>query len=147
MKKIIFVCTGNTCRSPMACEILKHKLKQQNITDVKVDSAGIMAEPNTKTNPNTISALKNMGIVAKSKMAKQLTKKMVTKNTLLIPITKNHAEYVKNVALTKPLCDFKLGMDILDPYGQDLVVYERCAKMLDVVCDEIVELIKKGELI
>lgn len=147
MKKIIFVCTGATCRSPMAEAILKHKLKLNNITDVCVSCAGIMAEPNTKTNINTVLALKNMGVAVKTKPAKQLTKSMVTENTLIIAITKNHAEYVKNVARVMSLSDFNSGMDIPDPYGQDLIVYERCAKILDFICDEIVEKIKNGELI
>ncbi len=145
MQRLIFVCTGNTCRSPMAAAILKHKLKEQGIDGVEVLSAGIMAEPNTKTNPNTILALKNMGIMVKSTKAKQLTKSMVTNNTILFAITKNHKEYVNNVAKTIALSELSTGIDLPDPYGQDLQVYSKCAKILDFICDEIVELIKKGE--
>ena len=146
MQRIIFVCTGNTCRSPMAAAILKHKLKLNGVEGVEVLSAGIMAEPNTKTNPNTILALKNMGIAARVVKAKQLTKAMVNDNTLILAISKNHKEYVKNVANTIALSEFSTGIDIPDPFGLDLVVYERCAKILDFICDEVVDLIKKGEL-
>ena len=118
MKKIIFVCTGNTCRSPMIEQILKHKLK-----------------------------LENMGIHCRKKKAKQLTKNMVDDNTLLVAITSNHKEYIHNVGKTISLSDLASGIDVLDPYGQDLVVYEKCAKIFDFITDEMVQLIKKGELI
>ena len=48
---------------------------------------------------------------------------------------------------TISLSDLASGIDVLDPYGQDLVVYEKCAKIFDFITDEMVQLIKKGELI
>ena len=52
-KSIIFVCTGNTCRSPMAEIILKTKLKNAGITDVKVSSAGLCASLGEKMSKNS----------------------------------------------------------------------------------------------
>lgn len=147
MKKIIFVCTGNTCRSPMIEHILKHKLKLNDINNIKVNSAGIMAQPNTYTSKYTLQALKNMGINAKRKKARQLTIDMVDKDTLLIAITNNHKEYIKNVGKVMSLSDFYSGIDVVDPYGQDISAYEKCAKIFDFITDEIVQLIKKGDLV
>ena len=45
MKKIMFICSGNTCRSPLAEGLFKKYLKENNITDIEVSSAGVGAFP------------------------------------------------------------------------------------------------------
>ena len=58
--KVLFVCTGNTCRSPMAQAILTHKAKQQRL-DISADSAAIMMTYGERMNPKAIEALKKWG--------------------------------------------------------------------------------------
>ena len=62
LKKIIFVCTGNTCRSPMAEYLLKKALKERKLKGFKVVSAGIHAKKGDAMNPKSAQILTDHGI-------------------------------------------------------------------------------------
>lgn len=146
MKKIIFVCTGDTCRSPMAEELLKDKLKKANVKNVKVTSAGLMANVLDKTNDLSIWALKQLGVNARRKNAKQLTKNLVDNNTIIITMTFAQFDYVKNINNSHCIAEFWQGGEIPDPYGLGETAYLKTAQLLNVVTGEIANKIIKGEL-
>jgi protein-tyrosine-phosphatase len=68
---ILFVCTGNTCRSPMAEGLFKDMLKKNNIDNIRVSSAGISVFPGEQANEKAIKALKEKGIDIRSHRARQ----------------------------------------------------------------------------
>lgn len=148
MRKVIFVCTGGTCRSPMAEHIFKKKLKDKGISlkEIQVASAGIMSNLQN-IHPHTVMALKKLGInVPYSTKSRQLNKKMITKDTIIITMTNEHKEWLKNLPNVYSLNDFEKDVYIFDIYGMPVSVYEKLANVLNYILDEVVDAVINNKI-
>ena len=147
MYRILLVCTGNTCRSPMLETLIKDKLKKLGKT-AEVKSAGLSVNENDKVNPKSRQALKDFGLVIRHKPT-LLTSKALEKADTVITMTDEQKEYLK-----MDKCFYKVyslretvGFNASDPYGGSLEVYKECAKLLDYAAETIVQnLIKAGKV-
>ena len=95
MKKIIFVCTGNTCRSPMIMALVK-----QLHPHLLVDSAGIYA-CGEEISENSVKALKEEGIDLSGYISKPITQDLLDQADLIITATKEHKAMLKSFAKKK----------------------------------------------
>ncbi|MGB9791372.1 MAG: low molecular weight protein arginine phosphatase [Thermacetogeniaceae bacterium] len=88
MKRILFVCTGNTCRSPMAEHIARRLLEEKGLRgEIEVASAGLAALPGAPASAEARDVLRGMGIDLSGHQAVQLSRKQVEDADLIFTMT------------------------------------------------------------
>ncbi|MBQ8342530.1 MAG: hypothetical protein IJY21_00315 [Clostridia bacterium] len=137
-KKIVFVCTGNTCRSPMAQLLLAQRLKEQKLKGFDVRSAGTAAKKGDVINPKSAQVLQENGIECVEFSSTKLTEKLLLDAFAVVCMTERQREYLMDLrwnALKKAgksmdeaennVYSFAeiTGYEILDPYGKDIDCY------------------------
>ena len=134
MKTILFVCTGNVCRSPMAEGLMKDLLG--NRKDIIVLSAGMNAPQNAQASQPAVAALSELGIDLHRFRSQPVTEELLERCTHVFTMTRDHyrlidllfPEHSKKVRL---LGEFtRIGGDVPDPIGQGLPTYKRCRDVI-----------------
>ena len=132
--KIVFVCTGNTCRSPLA-EGLFRKIVEENNCCMDVSSAGISVGFGSAVSGNSVVAAMELGADISSHIPKQLTEKEVFDADYVFCMTDMHKRCIVNAlpgyaGKIWTVADFAGKGDVPDPYGGDLDEYRLVARQL-----------------
>ncbi len=136
MKTVLFVCTGNTCRSSMAEGLFRDMVKNRGLQDeLNIESAGVFAASGQPASPQAIEAMKRQSIDINNHKSRQLTKQMIEKADLILTMTNNHKRAIismdsEAVGKTFTLNEYahenkSKHRDIMDPYGFPVEEYEK----------------------
>lgn len=130
--RVCFVCTGNTCRSPMAAALYNHIHQKDAAT---ATSAGIAAVPGEPIAENAVLALRNFGITPTSKndyeahLATPLTEDMMSLCDTVYALSSRHYMAIC-LAFPEHIDKIRLLGEIADPYGSDLDTYEQTLEQI-----------------
>jgi protein-tyrosine-phosphatase len=134
---ILFVCSGNTCRSPLAEVLARRIAERRGIEDVKISSAGTNAWDNAPASDEALLVGMERQVDLTGHRSRKLTPAIVSEADLIFVMTPAHLEQVKQMGgrgkahVLDAYASASAGTGIDDPYGGDLSVYRETADALE----------------
>ncbi len=138
MGRILFVCTGNLCRSPMAAGLLRQRLAEEGLSGLhQVDSVGMWAVEGRPASENAVAVMAERGIDISDHRARTITAYDVHEADLILVMSREHKRILEQ---TWPQYEWKVYLlsemvhkkkDVRDPYGSPIEEYRRCADTLE----------------
>jgi glycine hydroxymethyltransferase len=139
MKTILFICTGNVCRSPMAEALFRHAIKGRG--EFRAVSAGIGALDGQPPTPHSVRAMRELGVDISGQRSRMLTTELVRSADIILGMTHGH---VDTIALLYPAVAEKTFLlrefdetlepyekDISDPIGSPFDIYVECRDQIE----------------
>ncbi|MGB9887312.1 MAG: low molecular weight protein arginine phosphatase [Moorellales bacterium] len=141
MSRILFVCTGNTCRSPMAAAWAEAWLRSRGVEGVSVESAGVGACEGQPASPEACLVMAEKGLDLRPHRARRLREELLAEADLVLTMTAAQRESLRRLwpqyaGRIFSLKEYAAGeeqldsYDVADPIGKGEEEYRRCAEEL-----------------
>lgn len=139
---VLFVCAGNTCRSPMLENMFRKYLQEKGVSGIQVDSAGVM-EGGAPMNALCAMVLTKHCIPYKMRTSKTIDEQTFCDCDIVLAMTKKQADFIdKTFGMGKTYSFSTLfDVDIFDPYGQDECAYEQVYQIFDNLLEPILNFV------
>ena len=142
---ILFVCTGNTCRSPMAEGLMK-KMAEENKLDLNIKSAGTFAFDGEAVSREAVEVMKEEGIDIGSYRANIIHRDMVEEADLILTMSKSHKvqlinkySFLEGKVYTLKEYAYSKEEDIEDPFGMGVSAYRRAKEEIKEAIQKIID--------
>ena len=131
--RVLFVCTGNTCRSPMAAGALRHLLGP-DVERIAVESAGTAAWEGQPATEASVEVAERAGVDLTAHRSRRVTPAMVQAADLILVMERGHLGAVRSLGgaaerthvLSEWLESGEPALPVSDPYGASIEAYEEC---------------------
>lgn len=150
-KKVLFVCTANICRSPMAEAIFDALVSDAGLP-YEARSTGVAALVGEPIAPNAVAALEEVGVYAGEHRARQVNEPMVEEADLVLAMTPKHVAALRRLSGDSSHKIYTLpeyakgapsGEGISDPYGLTMSAFRACVRRLFEDLDRVVERLER----
>lgn len=136
---LLFVCTGNTCRSPMAEAVARSELVRRGWSHVRVGSAGISAHPGDAASEHALRVAERRGLALGQHRSRSLSPELVDWADLVLGMSPSHLQVIARLGGAEKaalLGEFAAGeggggATVPDPFGGDEAAYESTIEELE----------------